>query len=61
MRYHKSSTFQSARSVIVKVIIYDGCLPLRGHLKASLLAKGGEGIVHVQLTSLGRGPQRAEA
>lgn len=49
------------KSVIVQVIIYNGSLSLGGHLKTSLLAKGGEGIVDVQLTSLYCGPQGAKA
>lgn len=49
------------KSVIVQVIIYNRSLSLGGHLKTPPLAKGGEGIVDVQLTSLCCGPQGAKA
>lgn len=48
-------------SVIVQVVIYNCSLSLGGHLKTPLLAKGGEGIVDVQLTSLWYRPQSAKA
>ncbi|TNN70558.1 hypothetical protein EYF80_019293 [Liparis tanakae] len=49
------------KSVIVQIIIYNGSLSLGGHLKTSPLAKGGEGIVDIQLASLCCGPQGAKA
>lgn len=49
------------QSVIIQVVIYNRSLSLGGHLKTSLLAKGGEGIVDVQLAPLHRGPQGAKA
>lgn len=51
----------AGQSVIVQVVVDHRRLPLWGHLKTALLAKGGEGVVDVQLAPLHAGPQGAEA
>ena len=49
--------------IVVQVIVDDGRLPLGlvvGHLEASPLAEGGEGVVDVQLAAVHGRPQGAE-